>query len=74
VGSVDLFIDEDIEYARRLIAAGVLTELTVVPGAFHGFEAAVPNASISRLFRLAHINALARAFGVHQLASPPDLR
>jgi acetyl esterase/lipase len=73
VGSVDLFIDEDIEYARRLIAAGVLTELMVVPGAFHGFEAAVPNASISRQFRLAHINALARAFGVHQLASPPDL-
>jgi acetyl esterase/lipase len=38
VGSIDLFVDEDIEYARRLIASGVPTELLVVPGAFHGFD------------------------------------
>lgn len=39
VGALDLFIDEDIEYARRLIRAGVPTELHVFPGAFHGFDA-----------------------------------
>lgn len=38
VGSIDLFVEEDVEYARRLIHAGVATELVVVPGAFHGFD------------------------------------
>ena len=37
-GTLDLFVDEDIEFARRLIAAGVPTELHVHPGAFHGFD------------------------------------
>ena len=38
VGALDLFIDEDMAYARRLIHAGVPTELHVYPGAFHGFH------------------------------------
>lgn len=38
VGSVDLFMDENIAYARRLAAAGVSTELHVIAGAFHGFD------------------------------------
>jgi len=38
VGSVDLFHDEDVEYARRLNAAGVPCELHTVPGATHGFD------------------------------------
>jgi acetyl esterase/lipase len=37
VGALDLFLDEDVDYARRLIAAGVPTELHVYPGAYHGF-------------------------------------
>jgi acetyl esterase/lipase len=37
VGALDLFMAEDIEYARRLIGTGVPTELHVIPGAFHGF-------------------------------------
>jgi acetyl esterase/lipase len=37
VGSIDLFVDEDVDYAKRLIDAGVRTELVVIPGAFHGF-------------------------------------
>jgi acetyl esterase/lipase len=37
-GALDLFVDEDIEYARRLIRHGVAVELRVYPGAFHGFE------------------------------------
>ncbi|MDA0350591.1 MAG: alpha/beta hydrolase [Chloroflexi bacterium] len=38
VGTLDLFLDEDLEYARRLIEAGVPTELKVYPGAPHGFD------------------------------------
>jgi acetyl esterase/lipase len=38
VGSIDLFADEDIEYARRLVDAGVPVRLNLVPGAFHGFD------------------------------------
>ena len=37
VGALDLFLEEDLEYARRLIRAGVPTELHVIPGAYHGF-------------------------------------
>src|SRR5581483_950120 len=38
VGTADLFRDEDIDYAQRLIHAGVPAELHVYPGAYHGFE------------------------------------
>lgn len=38
VGSIDLFFDEDVDYAQRLSAAGVFAELVVVPGGFHGFD------------------------------------
>ncbi len=38
VGALDLFVEEDIEYARRLTRAGVPVELHVYPGAYHGFQ------------------------------------
>jgi triacylglycerol lipase len=38
VGALDLFVEEDMDYARRLVHAGVPTELHVYPGAYHGFE------------------------------------
>jgi acetyl esterase/lipase len=62
VGSIDLFVDEDITYARRLIDAGTPVELDVVPGAFHGFDSFMPDASISKQFRATLIAALGRAF------------
>jgi acetyl esterase/lipase len=72
VGSIDLFVEESIEYARRLCEAGVPTELLVVSGAFHGFDFAAPAAGITRRYRLAYFNALARAFGRAELAAAPD--
>src|SRR5262249_983223 len=48
VGALDLMRDENVEYASRLVKAGVPTELHLVPGAFHGFEAIVPMAAVSR--------------------------
>lgn len=68
VGSIDLFVDEDLEYARRLIDAGVMTTLDVVPGAFHGFDMAPVD--ISRRFKAAVLAALADGLGVKQISQP----
>ena len=38
VGSLDIFRDESVDYARRLWAAGVEAELHVLPGAPHGHD------------------------------------
>ena len=61
VGSLDLFLEEDMEYARRLIRAGVPTELHVYPGAFHGFNLAT-NAKVTQAFTRDWLDALTRAF------------
>jgi acetyl esterase/lipase len=62
VGALDLFVDENIAYARRLIEAGVATELIVVPGAFHGFDMMARDSAASRRFAAAKLDALRRAF------------
>jgi acetyl esterase/lipase len=49
-GALDLFVDEDIAYATRLIRAGVPTELHVHPGGFHGFDID-QSAAVSRRMR-----------------------
>jgi len=64
VGALDLFVDEDVDYARRLIAAGVPTELLVVPGAYHGFNGLVPKAAVSVRFNAQALNALKRGWGL----------
>ena len=61
VGALDLFVDENIEYAQRLIQAGVPTELHVYPGAFHGFDLFAPHAAVSKQFKADRDNALKRA-------------
>jgi acetyl esterase/lipase len=64
VGSIDLFCEEDIEYARRLVAAGVDTELLVVPGAYHGFDVVTRDARLTVQFRNAWQAALRRGLGL----------
>lgn len=64
VGSIDLFVDEDIGYAQRLIDTGVPTQLMVVPGAFHGFDAVASQAKIAKQFTEATLAALRKAFAV----------
>jgi acetyl esterase/lipase len=61
VGALDLFVDENIEYAQRLIQAGVPTELHVYPGAFHGFDLFAPSAAVSKQFKADRDSALKRA-------------
>ncbi|WP_311269556.1 alpha/beta hydrolase [Sphingobium sp. WCS2017Hpa-17] len=61
VGSLDLFVEEDMEYARRLMSAGVPVELHVLPRAYHGFELNL-DSELARRSEAERRLALARAF------------
>ena len=60
VGAIDLFVEENVEYAARLISAGVATELIVVPGGFHGFDIFAPETAPAQAFERAKMDALRR--------------
>lgn len=51
VGDLDGFVDEDVDYAARLMRAGVPVELHVYPRAVHGFDLFAPDADVSRRLR-----------------------
>ena len=61
-GTLDLFHDEDVEYAERLREAGVACELLDVKGMYHGGDT-IPAAhsQVARDFTAASIDALRRA-------------
>ena len=61
VGALDLFRDENIDYAQRLLNAGVPTELHVYPGAYHGFDM-VPNTPPAKRLAEDCLGALQRWF------------
>ncbi len=61
VGTVDMFRDEDIEFAARLMQAGVPTELHIHPGSYHASENFAPEAPLSRRIWAMRIDALQRA-------------
>ena len=63
VGAMDLFRDEDIDYARRLIAADVPCELSVYPGLFHGGDSFMPQAAVSQRLERGFLYALAQRLG-----------
>jgi acetyl esterase/lipase len=64
VGAIDLFCEEGLEYAHRLIRAGVETELLVVPGAYHAFAVIARDARLSAGFHDAWQGALRRGLGL----------
>ncbi len=59
VNELDPLRDEGLEYARRLLRAGVPTELHCWPGAFHGFTL-VPTAAVTQRARSELFGALSR--------------
>ncbi|MEI6710321.1 MAG: alpha/beta hydrolase [Actinomycetota bacterium] len=59
-GGLDLFLEEDMEYARRLMRHGVTVELHVYPGAYHVFDVA-PDAHVAMNARRDSLAALKRA-------------
>jgi acetyl esterase/lipase len=61
VGDLDLFRDEDIAFALRLLQSGVPTELHVHPGAYHASEGFAPDAALSKRIIAARLDALRRA-------------
>ncbi|MEW2290931.1 alpha/beta hydrolase [Streptomyces sp. NPDC047841] len=48
VGTADIFRDETVAYAQRLSEAGILVDLHLWGGGFHGYDLVVPDAPISR--------------------------
>lgn len=63
VGTLDLFRDENIDYAQRLMAAGVPTDLQVYARVYHGAESKAPDAKVSKRMRLGFLEPLKRAIG-----------
>ncbi len=60
VGTLDPFLDENIDYARKLIDANVACELRVYPGAFHAFDVFASQGRISQQFAADRNAALRR--------------
>jgi acetyl esterase/lipase len=61
VGELDALRDESIDFAARLMRAGVSTELHVYPGAYHGWEIFGPDAEVSARVVVDRLHALRRA-------------
>ena len=49
VGDLDIFYAEDVEFARRIRAAGGDVQLHLRPGCPHGYEVVAPRSSVARL-------------------------
>ena len=61
VGTPDLFRDENIAYAQRLMNDGVPTELHVYADGFHGFDVFAPDADASQRFVTEYTRHIRRA-------------
>ena len=65
VGSLDLFCDEDMSYAQKLMEAGIFTELYVEPGVPHAYEYLYWTPQAHRFFELRN-HATARMLGAEK--------
>ena len=62
-GSVEVFRDEDVQYATALWHAGVQAELHVWPGGFHGFDLMAPHTAIAQAMTAARDAWVGRVLG-----------
>jgi acetyl esterase/lipase len=58
IGELDLFYEESVAYAEKLIAAGVPCELVTVRGMYHGADHIAPNAVSMRNFHASMVSFL----------------
>jgi acetyl esterase/lipase len=72
VGSLDVFRDEDIAYASRLLAAGITTELHVYRGAPHGFEMMAPSSYVAQACQRDITEGLRRALRPTSVGASPS--
>ncbi|MVF13441.1 alpha/beta hydrolase [Ketobacter sp. MCCC 1A13808] len=73
VGDIDLFYQEDCDYAGSLTKAGVACDLKIVPGAPHGFETVAPDVPITREFYDSHDQFLRKALQLTQPSKEREL-
>ena len=71
VGSLDLFCDEDMSYAQKLMEAGIFTELYVEPGVPHAYEYLYWTPQAHRFFELRN-HATARMLGAEKDVKESD--
>ncbi|AZM62404.1 MULTISPECIES: alpha/beta hydrolase [unclassified Streptomyces] len=62
VGELDVFRDENLDYAARLRAHGVPVELHLYPGAYHAFDLFAPRSHLATSFHRALNDYLVRHF------------
>ncbi|MPN51266.1 hypothetical protein SDC9_198909 [bioreactor metagenome] len=64
IGTLDPFLDENIEFWNKLIRAGVPVEYHIFPGCYHSFEVAVPDSTYGKMAYELTYSALKRAFDI----------
>ena len=66
VGDLDVFWDEDLDYARRLEEAGVAVTLETAEGGPHGYQSIAPDATISKRFIASAVDFAADALAADE--------
>jgi acetyl esterase/lipase len=72
VGDVDLFLDEDLQFAQRLADSGVPVEFHEHPGAYHGFDQLAPGSSTAQAAQRDRVRAFQRALYIPSTYSEED--
>ncbi|WP_018651117.1 alpha/beta hydrolase [Actinobacillus capsulatus] len=63
VGSLDLFVNENIDFANKLIRQGVPTEFHILNGVPHAFESFNPDSALAQEFFRLRNNAIQKMIG-----------
>lgn len=61
-GELDIFRDEDIEYAKKLAQGGISCDLHIYSGVVHAFDVLAPQADVTQRAMEARYEALRRIY------------